>query len=187
MGNILIAGLLLQDMLLIKHPMSLRFLYRSLLTAVSISLITAISCSEKIHPAAVNYLETGVALSDINRDILLHVNEYRKTKGLAALQMNTVISVAAEGHSKAMADKKIPFGHDGFESRVKAIREQLGLIRSSAENVAYGNITAREVVNGWIKSPGHRKNIEGSFSLTGIGLSRNKTGTIYFTQIFAAK
>lgn len=150
-------------------------------------MITSMSCSEKIRPAAVTKPATVVSLPEMNRDILQHVNEYRQTKGLAPLQMNTVISAAAERHSKAMADKKTPFGHEGFESRVKAIREQLGLIRSSAENVAYGNLTAREVVNGWIKSPGHRKNIEGRFSLTGIGVSRAKNGTTYFTQIFAAK
>jgi len=167
--------------------MPLQFLSRRYLTAVCITLITAMSCSEKIRHAAVTTPETVASLTDINRNILQYINEYRQTKGLASLQMNTVISIAAEGHSKAMADKKTPFGHEGFESRVKAIREQLGLIRSSAENVAYGNLTAREVVNGWIKSPGHRKNIEGSFSITGIGVSRDKIGTIYFTQIFAAK
>lgn len=174
-------------LLFITYPMPLRVLCRRFLTAVCITLTTAMSCSEKISPAAVTTPETVVSSTDMNRDILQYVNEYRQIKGLAPLQMNTVISVVAEGHSKTMADKKRPFGHEGFESRVKAIREQLGLIRSSAENVAYGNLTAREVVNGWIKSPGHRKNIEGSFSLTGIGVSRDKNGTMYFTQIFAAK
>lgn len=167
--------------------MPLQFLYGLLFNVVCVTLITAISCSEKIRPAAVTKPATVVSLLDMNREILQHVNEYRQTKGLTPLQMNTVISAAAERHSKAMADKTTAFGHDGFENRVKAIRAQLGLIRSSAENVAYGNLNAREVVNGWIKSPGHRKNIEGRFSLTGIGISRNKNGIIYFTQIFAAK
>ena len=171
--------------LLIKHHMPLQILCRPLVTVVT--FIVAMSCSEKISPPSVNKPVTVVSLPDMNRDILQHVNEYRKTKGLVPLQMNPVISAAAEKHSKAMADKKTAFGHDGFENRVKAIREQLGLIRSSAENVAYGNLNAREVVSGWIKSPGHRKNIEGGFSLTGIGVSRDKNGTNYFTQIFAAK
>lgn len=173
--------------LFIKHAFPLHYLWRRILSAFCITIITAMSCSERISPAAVTTPATAVSLSGMNRDILQHVNEYRQTKGLAPLQMNTVISAVAEGHSKAMADKKTPFGHEGFESRVKAIREQLGLIRSSAENVAYGNLTASQVVNGWIKSPGHRKNIEGRFSLTGIGVSKDRNGTIYFTQIFAAK
>lgn len=167
--------------------MPLHFLCRRLLTAVWILFITTMSCSEKIRPAAVTKHATEVSPFNMDRDILQYINEYRQTKGLAPLQMNTVISTVAEGHSKSMANKKTPFGHEGFESRVKAIREQLGLIRSSAENVAYGKLTAGEVVNGWIKSPGHRKNIEGRFSLTGIGVSRDRNGTIYFTQIFATK
>jgi uncharacterized protein YkwD len=51
--------------------------------------------------------------------------------------------------------------------------------------VASGQMTAREVVNGWLKSPGHKKNIEGNFVLTGIGYARSKKGDIYFTQIFS--
>jgi hypothetical protein len=34
-----------------------------------------------------------------------------------------------------------------------------------------GPMGAREVVDGWLHSPGHRRNIEGDFRLTGIGLA----------------
>lgn len=43
---------------------------------------------------------------------------------------------------------------------------------SSLRNLAYnGGVsdTARVAVEGWIKSPGHRKNLEGAFDLCGIG------------------
>ena len=56
-----------------------------------------------------------------------------------------------------------------FEDRVKVITQKIGNIHSSAENVAYGNLSARQVVDVWLKSPGHRKNIEGKYTLTGIG------------------
>jgi uncharacterized protein YkwD len=85
-----------------------------------------------------------------------------------------------------MADKKTAFGHDGFANRVNVIKSKLGFIQSSAENVAYGRLTPKEVVTGWLKSPGHRKNIEGKFTLTGIGVAKDKAGTIFFTQIFAS-
>jgi len=39
-------------------------------------------------------------------------------------------------------------------------------------------------VQGWLKSPGHRKNIKGDFDVTGIGVSKNAQGDYYFTQIF---
>ena len=49
---------------------------------------------------------------------------------------------------------------------------------------APGPMGAREVVDGWLHSPGHRRNIEGDFRLTGIGLAEGSNGMIYFTQIF---
>jgi len=83
-----------------------------------------------------------------------------------------------------MASGKVAFGHDGFEKRAKAIQKELGSMEIG-ENVASGSMTAREVVDGWLNSPGHKKNIEGHFVLTGIGYSRDKKGDIYFTEIFS--
>jgi uncharacterized protein YkwD len=41
-----------------------------------------------------------------------------------------------------------------------------------------------QAVEGWIKSSGHRKNMEGDFDLTGIGITKNAKSEYYFTQIF---
>jgi uncharacterized protein YkwD len=42
-----------------------------------------------------------------------------------------------------------------------------------------------QAVDGWIKSDGHRKNMEGQFLiLTGTGL-RNAKGEYYFTQLLS--
>ncbi len=86
-----------------------------------------------------------------------------------------------------MASKETAFGHDGFEDRVKLISIKLGRLLLSAENVAYGKISPRQVVDIWLKSPGHRRNIEGKYLLTGIGIAKANDGTFYFTQIFATK
>ena len=86
-----------------------------------------------------------------------------------------------------MATGKTPLGHDGFNSRIQRISSQLGKVNRSAENVAYGSRTAKDVVNGWLSSPGHRQNIEGDFNLTGIGVARNSRGEFYFTQLFIRK
>ena len=117
-------------------------------------------------------------------DIYKYVNEDRQAKGLALLKMNELESSLATRHSRDMATGKVKFGHDGFNSRARTIQKALGS-REVGENVASGQMTAREVVDGWLKSPGHRKNIEGNFKLTGIGYARDKKGDIYFTQIFS--
>ena len=46
-------------------------------------------------------------------------------------------------------------------------------------------MSAKEVVEGWLNSKGHRENIEGNSTYTGIGLAKASDGRIYFTpQIF---
>ena len=120
----------------------------------------------------------------MSADILRYVNEYRHKKGLAPLKANSFISSVALEHSRDMLSGKTPFGHEGLRERIERISKHLGPVHVGAENVASGPMSAREVVDGWLHSPGHRRNIEGDFKLTGIGLAKRADGMIYFTQIF---
>lgn len=127
------------------------------------------------------------SLASMEASILAEVNRHRKSKGLPALQSNSFIETEASLHSQRMASRQVAFGHGGYETRVSRLTKRLGGISASAENVAYGSMNAREVVQGWLKSPPHRKNIEGRYNLTGIGVSRNSRGVIFFTQLFLLK
>ena len=124
------------------------------------------------------------SFSNIENEILDLVNAHRKSIGLKPLQLNNTESSSAAKHSYNMASGKISFGHAGFQKRIKTISGQLGFISASAENVAYGTMNAKEVVNVWLQSPEHKKNIEGDYMLTGIGIGKSKKGVIYFTEIF---
>ena len=150
-----------------------------LLPLLLLSCNRNLSAIEKSQPVPVTF-----NASSLTRDILYHVNEYRKKKGLGALKMIAVADEQAALHSKNMALKKTAFGHDGFEERIQLISKSTGNISAAAENVAYGKLSAEEVVKGWINSPGHKKNIEGNFTLTGIGVYEDGTGVIFFTQLF---
>jgi len=123
--------------------------------------------------------------SSMSADILRYVNEHRRAIGLRPLEANSFISSVALGHSRDMLTGRTPFGHEGFRDRIDRIRKHLGPLHVVAENVASGPMNAREVVDGWLHSPGHRRNIEGDFRLTGIGVASARNGMIYFTQIFA--
>ena len=129
-------------------------------------------------------LSGSSATDSMETEILQFVNDDRKQHGLSALQLNAMESSLALKHSQDMASGKVKFGHDGFNTRAKAIQKALGS-NEIGENVASGPMSAREVVDGWLNSPGHKRNIEGNFTLTGIGYARNKQGDIYFTQIFS--
>lgn len=121
----------------------------------------------------------------MERDILSLVNDYRKSKKLAPLQSNAAMEYQARRHSMDMGTHRIPFGHQGLTFRIKYIFDKVPGATTVGENVAYGNLSAQAVVSGWIKSPEHRKNMEGNFKYTGIGVTRNMQNQLYFTQIFA--
>lgn len=125
--------------------------------------------------------------AQLQQSVLDYVNQYRKTKGLAPLKMMPIITAESLKHSKNIANGRVDFGHDGFEERADRLMSQIELSNAIAENVAYGKFSAQEVVNRWIASPGHKRNIEGKFTLTGVGIIRRADGYLFFTQIFINK
>ena len=130
--------------------------------------------------------KSSSAFTSLEESVHQQINQYRKSKKLPPLKLDVAITQQARKHSTAMAKGQVPFSHDGFENRVKAIAKSLPY-RSAAENVAYNQGYSKpdqQAVDGWIKSPGHRHNMEGNFDLTGIGVSKNALGEYYLTQIF---
>ena len=72
---------------------------------------------------------------------------------------------------------------------MKALRLAMPWQRT-AENVASSQgypDAAAEAVRGWLGSAGHRKNIEGPYDRTGVGVARSATGEVFFTQIFVGR
>jgi uncharacterized protein YkwD len=128
---------------------------------------------------------TSAIYGKMASDVLGYVNDYRRKKGLPSLAMNSIISAQAQKHSDNMAAHRTSFGHNGFQRRMKNISSQVRGVNATAENVAFGSLTAKEVVENWLHSPGHRQNIEGPYNLTGIGIATDSRGNLYFTQIFA--
>jgi uncharacterized protein YkwD len=123
----------------------------------------------------------------IEAEVLTLVNNHRKGRGLAEVQLNNVLASEARTHSSNMASGAVPFGHNGVNNRIANIRAALNGIRGWGENVAYGYSSAASVMEGWLNSPGHRRNIEGNFNLLGVGIAANSNGRLYYTQIFVNK
>ena len=124
----------------------------------------------------------------IEREVVAQVNRHRRAAGLEPLAVDAAIGRQARLHSAAMASRAIPPGHDGFDDRVAALRRTLGC-RRAAENVAMNrgyDAPATEAVRGWLRSRGHRENIEGPYRATGVGVASDGAGNTYFTQIFVA-
>lgn len=119
----------------------------------------------------------------LEQAVFQQVNAYRARQRLPALRWEERLAQQARRHSQAMLTHS-GFGHAGFEQRLAAI----GIPWSSAaENVAYSQGVldpATHAVQDWLNSPGHRSNLVGPFTLTGVGAARNARGEVTFTQIF---
>ena len=145
-------------------------------------------CTFSPNPPATPNSETANAsssidsLSAVEQSIYQQINQYRQSLNLPPLKLDARITEQARQHSDAMANGT-PLGHEGFEQRVKAIGIPYSRV---AENVAFNqgySDPATQAVQGWIDSSGHRHNIKGQFSWTGVGVSQSE-GKYYFTQIF---
>ncbi|MET2984373.1 CAP domain-containing protein [Aureibaculum conchae] len=120
--------------------------------------------------------------TSITDEILTLVNAHRESKGLEKLSRNTTADNLAIDHSKYMiAQDKI--SHDNFKARTENLKRNENA-KGTGENVAYGYNTAQKVVTAWLNSSGHKENIEGNFTHTGIAAIQNSEGTYYFTQLF---
>ena len=166
------------------QPRTGALLPRLRLVPALLLLLVLASCSEDDGPVDPP-VDPGIA--EVEARVHLLINQYRADKGLAPLSQSDVITTQARKHSGDMADGSVPFSHDGFDDRVTAIRQQPS-ISGAGENVAMNSgysDPAQTAVSGWIKSDGHRANIEGDFDLTGIGVSQSRSGAYFLTQIFA--
>lgn len=124
------------------------------------------------------------SVTAIQNAVLIHINKYRVHHGLPPLKMNPKIVAVAKQHSMDMATHRVPFGHKYFTKRVAQLHTQVKNSGAGAENVAYNYKDAPTVVQQWILSPGHKRNIVGNYDVTGIGVVRDRQGKLYYTQIF---
>lgn len=115
------------------------------------------------------------------------VNGHRVCIGLKPLEYSEQIARVARAHSRDMAERRAPFGHHGFDSRMQRIGQAV-LVGAMAENVGYNDYprseTAQVALKKWLQSPGHRDCIEDAFDLTGVGVVLDSQGVYYYTQIF---
>lgn len=130
--------------------------------------------------------------------VLTAINAARAKAGCGPLRLNGKLVAAAKAHARAMAEQNF-FGHAGkdgsrFSSRIAG---QGYSYRTAAENIAAGQKSASQVVNSWLKSSGHRRNILNCrMTETGIALvyqadDRPIRGNpaplrYYWVQVFAA-
>ena len=128
-----------------------------------------------------------ITAASLEAEVHRRINAHREGRGLPPLRREDALGRLAREHSAAMAAGRIPFGHDGFNARSTAAAAELPAV-ALAENVAWDDGheegLAGRVIDGWLRSSGHRRNIEGGFGATGVGVAVSSDGRFYLTQIF---
>jgi uncharacterized protein YkwD len=133
-----------------------------------------------------------VALRIDEQQMLDSVNKEREVEGLSQLTWCEALARSATAHSEDMAQRDY-FEHASPEGEEVWNRAKLqGYDYSTVgENIAVGQRSIAEVMDGWMNSPGHRENILNP-DYTHLGYGRatgtyeGDAGYIYWTQNFGA-
>jgi uncharacterized protein YkwD len=134
----------------------------------------------------------------MEENIIRLTNEQRQKAKLEPLKISPALTFLARKQSKNMCiytygsldheSKRFPEGWRKFSDRMKA-----GRISSAGENIAYST-SARNpekwgdfMVNGWMNSPNHRKNIlNRKFNYLGVAVWECSGNLTYATQVFSS-
>lgn len=105
---------------------------------------------------------TTLSAATFERRLFNRVNARRDARGCRLLRLNSALVRAARSHSSLMASRR-EFSHrvageSSFATRIT--RAGYTRWRIIAENLAYGQATPRAVVRAWVRSRGHRANLD---------------------------
>ncbi|MHA6260863.1 CAP domain-containing protein [Sporosarcina sp. CAU 1771] len=131
-------------------------------------------------------VQQNASNSAVEQAVLDLTNAERQKAGLKSLQIDSKLMNSARQKSTDMATKNY-FSHTSptYGSPFDQLKANGVTYRSAAENIAMGQRSAAEVVQGWMDSPGHRQNILTS-DFTHIGIGYDANGH-YWTQQFITK
>ncbi|MET9827713.1 CAP domain-containing protein [Streptomyces sp. NPDC006385] len=127
-------------------------------------------------------------LSRTATEVVDLTNRERARAGLRPLAVDPALGTAAQDYSADMAARAF-YSHTSPEGsrpwdRAAAAGSPM---RSIGENIACGQRSPAEVVEGWMNSPGHRANIlKRDFTHIGVGFAGGGPAGTYWTQLFGA-
>ncbi|MGC9500200.1 CAP domain-containing protein [Streptomyces sp. WG7] len=129
---------------------------------------------------------TPDGLARTTAEVVGLTNRERAGAGLPALAVDARLAHAAQAHSADMVARDFyshtdPDGGKPWDRAAAAGATR----RTVGENIACGQRSPADVVEGWMNSPGHRANIlKPDFTHIGIGLAGGGRAGTYWTQVF---
>jgi uncharacterized YkwD family protein len=133
-----------------------------------------------------NTTQTTSALSAYEQKVVDLTNQERAKNGLPALKVDTTLSKMAHEKARDMSANNY-FSHTSptYGSPFDMMKKFGITYNYAGENIAMGQQTPQEVVNAWMNSEGHRKNIlSPNFNYIGVGYVAQGN---YWAQDFIGK
>ena len=128
--------------------------------------------------------ETDGSQDAFANQVVKLVNEERAKAGLSPLSVNSKAANAAQTRAREI-EKYFSHTRPDGSSFNTALTEAGVSFRGAGENIAYGQITPQQVMEGWMNSSGHRANIlNANYTSIGVGHYKNGAGVDYWTQLF---
>jgi len=117
--------------------------------------------------------------------VVTMTNQQRYANGCGQLDVDQELIIASERQSGYMAETH-RFSHIGWGGSTFVTRAQrAGYAQPAGENIAWGYPTAEQVMDAWMASPPHRRNILNcDLKSIGTGVRYSDDGTPYYTQVF---
>lgn len=142
-------------------------------------------------PGPVAHPETGGSYASMEARIFELINAERARHGLRALDWNERLDRAAKIQAQNMARLR-KLSHTLPESDLPTLSRRAQYVGYPfgriAENIALGYPNAESVVQGWMASPGHRKNILNQDVVdAGLAVARSSSGRLYYCQVFGTQ
>jgi uncharacterized protein YkwD len=108
------------------------------------------------------------------------LNGLREIWKLRPLKEDPALVKLASDWASAMASAGLMSHGINFLGRIRSVYPN----RAAAENVAGGQGSITVVLGDWLGSPGHRANLLGDWTITGIATATSKSGTPYWCAVF---
>lgn len=130
-------------------------------------------------------------MTDLESRILQEANRAREARGARHLAADPVLAQVARSYSRLMAEREF-FSHHapvpGLEDLTRRVEAGGGHFAGLGENIALhpvANASARDFMDGWLASPGHRANLLApEWEVSGVGVFATEAGQIFATQLF---
>lgn len=156
----------------------------SIITAVaaacSLLCVNSSAAAEKTIAVKV----TGKYKRSMAAEVLTLVNKERTSRGYSKLLWDSVLEKAA---MRRAAEVAVKFSHTRPNGTLCYTVNNEAIIKrfpTSGENLAAGSMSAKEAMNGWMNSTGHRENIlDNNFTHIGVACAK-VNGVLYWVQAF---